>query len=372
MAGELSGELYGAGVIRELLRLNPDIKITGIGGAKMKAAGADLLFDISELAVVGVWEVLAQGRAIWRAYHALKKYLIKNRPNLLILIDYPDFNLMLAKVAKKHGIKVLYYISPQVWAWRAGRVKKIAKRVNKMAVILPFEVDIYRNAGLDTSFVGHPLLEIVRPLLSKLDNLTRYKLDAKRPIIGLLPGSRKSEIKFLLDIILDAAKLIYKKQPKVQFIMPVAPSLDFNELSDKIKQTDLPVKLVKAQAYDVMSIADLLITASGTATLEAALLGAPMIVIYKLSGLSYLVGRLLINTPYISLANIIAGKKVVPELIQHEVTANKIAAYALDFLADKIQLKNIRDELLMVRSKLGDAGASRKTAKLAWELINEN
>jgi lipid-A-disaccharide synthase len=337
----------------------------------MREAGAELLFDINKLAVVGAWEVLDQATSIVRAYRRLRKLLIDERPDLLILIDYPDFNLGLAGVAKRHNIKVLYYISPQVWAWRSGRVKKIARRVNKMAVILPFEVPLYRQVGLDTEFVGHPLLEVVKPRLSKEEALTRYGLDQSRPVIGLLPGSRRNEIKFLLETILESARLLKARLPQLQFIMPVAPSLDYKQIEARITHSQLPIKLVAGETYEIMNIATLLITASGTATLEAALAGAPMVVVYKLSWFSYILGRLLIKTPHISLVNIVANKKIVPELIQQQATPQIIASRTMEYLNEPQRLADMRRELAKIRAQLGKPGASAKTARLAMELINE-
>ncbi len=364
--------MYGAKLIHALKKLNPQTRVMGIGGKRMREAGANLLFDINNLAVVGAWEVVAQAGAILLAYRHMRKLLIETRPDLLILIDYPDFNLGLAGVAKRHNIKVLYYISPQVWAWRRGRVKKIARRVNKMAVILPFEVPLYKKAGLDVEFVGHPLLEVVKPELSKEQAYKRYGFDQGRPIIGLLPGSRRNEIKFLLEVILESGRLIRKQLPNVQFIMPVAPSLDYQEIEDEVSRSLLPVKLVAGENYDVMNVADLLITASGTATLEAALLETPMVVIYKLSRFSYLAGRLLVKTDYMSLANIIAGKGLVPELLQNQVTPENIASHALKFLGDPELMATTRKELALVKTRLGEPGAAVKTARIAMELINEN
>ncbi len=353
-------------------KLSPQVSVTGIGGERMRDAGAQLLFDINNLAVVGGWEVLAQARAIFRAYRRMRRLLIEEKPDLLILIDYPDFNLGLAGVARRHNIKVLYYISPQVWAWRSGRVKKIARRVNKMAVILPFEVPLYQQAGLDVEFVGHPLLEVVRPEYTREQALKRYGLDPSGLIIGLLPGSRRGEIKFLLEVILAAARLLKAKLPEVQFIMPVAPSLDFEQIEAQVNRAALPVKVVAGENYDVMHVSDMLITASGTASLEAALLGVPMVVVYKLSWLSYIGGRLLVKIPYVSLANILADKGLIPELIQHQATPEKIAAKGLELLNDAHYMANIKKEFAEVKNQLGQSGASARTARIAMELINEN
>jgi lipid-A-disaccharide synthase len=372
VAGELSGELYGAHLIKALHVLNPQISASGIGGQRMREAGVKLLFDMDKLAVVGVWEVLAQAGAIVRAYFSMRRLLVNEPPDLLILIDYPDFNLRLARVAKKQNIKVLYYISPQVWAWRGGRVKKIAQLVDKMAVILPFEVGIYQQAGLDVEYVGHPLLEVVKTKFSADEAYRRYGLEPDRPVVGLLPGSRQNEIKFLLEVLLESARLVKAELPQVQFIMPVATSVDYRQIEARIARSGLAIKLALGETYEVMNVSSLLVTASGTATLEAALLGVPMVVVYKLSWLSYVLGRLLINTPYISLVNIVANKRIIPELIQYQATPEQIASCVLKLLRNPQDLLNIRRELRVIRNRLGEKGASVRTAQLAMGLIGEN
>lgn len=364
IAGELSGEHYGAGLARSLKDLNPGIEISGVGGKEMASSGVELLFDIGSMAVVGVWEVIARLKTIYTVFSGLRQRLINNPPDLLVLIDYPDFNLFMAGIAKKRGIKILYYISPQVWAWRSGRTKKIARLVDKIAVILPFEAPIYEREGAKVEFVGHPLLETIP--LSQINQVSNHS----GKLVGLLPGSRHNEINFLLGPMLDAAGILYKNNPGIKFIMPVAASLDYEEIKQKVSAYGLPVELLHGQSREVMARTHLIIVASGTATLEAALIGVPMVVIYKVAWLTYNLGKMLVNTQFISLANIIAGKEVVPELIQDEANPQKIADHAGRILNDEIKAGQIRAELSKVREKLGTCGASKRVARIAMNLMN--
>ncbi len=360
IAGELSGEHYGAALARALKEVNPQIRLFGVGGEEMAAGGVELLFDISSLAVVGVWEVVAKLRTIAQAFHRLSRRLKTNPPDLLILIDYPDFNLRLARVAQKHGVKILYYISPQVWAWRKGRTKKIAALVDKIAVILPFEAPLYDEAGAEVEFVGHPLLETVT---------ASHAPQAGKTVIGLLPGSRQNELNFLLKPLMEAARRLLKQNPGLSFLLPVASSLNYQEIEQGVSAYSLPIKLVRGQAREVMRQANLIIVASGTATLEAALIGVPMVVIYKVAWLTYFLGRLLVKTPYIALVNVVAGKAVVPELIQQEASPENIAACASELLNDDTKRNAMKAELAKAREQLGRPGASKWVARIAFELM---
>jgi lipid-A-disaccharide synthase len=292
------------------------------------------------------------------------------KPELVILIDYPDFNLnFIAPAAKKRNIKIFYYISPQVWAWRKSRINKIKRLVDKMAVILPFEVDTYAKKGFVVDYVGHPLLDLVKPAYSKQESQKIFNLDNSKTTIGLLPGSRLSEVTKLLPEMLRAAEILTHKIPNVQFILPLADTLDEQTVSDILSAFPIKVKVTSGQTYDAISCCDLAIVASGTATLETALLGVPMIIIYKISPLSYFIGKLIVNVQNIGLANIIAGKTVVPELIQEDASGSRIAVEALNILTDEKRKQVIIKELAAIRSKLGNPGAARKTAQLAYDML---
>jgi lipid-A-disaccharide synthase len=370
VAGEASGDMHGASLVREMLRIDPSLNFYGIGGNKMQDAGVKLLINAAETAVVGLTEVISKFGTLFRIIRQVKKSLDEMKPELVILIDYPDFNLnFVAPAAKKRNIKIFYYISPQVWAWRKSRINKIKKLVDKMAVILPFEVDTYAAKGFVVDYVGHPLLDLVKPAYSKQESRKIFNLDESKTTIGLLPGSRLSEVVKLLPEMLRAAEILAQKIQNVQFILPLADTLEKKTVDDIVSEFTIKVKVISGQTYDAVSCCDLAIVASGTATLETALLSVPMIIIYKISPLSYFIGRLIVNVKNIGLANIIAGKTVVPELIQEDARGNRIAAEALDILTDEERKQEIIKELAEIRNKLGNPGAARKTAQLAYDML---
>lgn len=369
VAGEASGDLHGSNLVRAALRLDPSLSFFGIGGERMRAAGVDTLVDSSEMAVIGLVEVLAHFDVIARAFLKLRKILTSDPPDLLILIDYPDFNLLLARVARKAGVKVLYYISPQVWAWRVGRVKKIARLVDRMAVVFPFEVPFYESAGVPVTFVGHPLADIVRPTMSRSDALDAFGLDPARRTVGLFPGSRRGEVARLFPVIMESAALLKARYPDLQFILPLAPSLTMADIGPRLAASGLAVKVVRDNIYDVMQVCDAIVTVSGTVTLEIALMGTPMVVIYKVSPLTYEVGRRLIKVDHIGICNIVGEERVVPELIQHEASAERIAAEIGRYLDDGAYARQVRGKLGVVKEKLGAGGCSEKVAGIIAEMI---
>jgi len=369
VAGESSGDLYGAKVAESMTSLSPQVKCYGIGGKEMERRGVKLLFSSSELAVVGATEVVEKIGHIWRAWRGVKRFIRDQKPHLAILIDYPDFNLRLAKFLKKNAVPVLYYVSPQVWAWRPGRVKTIAKRVAKMAVILPFEVPLYREKGVDVEFVGHPLLDTLDNGLSRAEARRRLSVSTHTLLIGLLPGSREREVQTLLPPLVGAAGIINGEFPSCRFIIPCASSIKKNTVQELIAKSQLPLEIVEGKAFEVMKAADILLMASGTATLEGAIAGCPMVIIYRLSSLSYLIGRMLIKVKCIGLANIVVGKKVVPELIQGEVTPERIAHEAKKILRSQAKKQKIESEFTRVTEKLGGAGASQRVARIALQMM---
>lgn len=369
MAGESSGDVHGASLVRELKKIDQELKIIGLGGVRMKEAGVRMIFDVADIAVVGVTEAfLKLPRILW-AMRQVRRTLREVRPALLILIDFPDFNLLLAAYAKKIGIKVLYYISPQVWAWRRGRVRKIKKYVDKMVVILPFETDFYRSSQMDVTFVGHPLLDDVKTQLSLSEAKSYFQLREGVTTIALLPGSREKEVTRHLAGLLKAGELINARLSSVQYVLPLADTIPEEMVLKQIRLSSLKVTVVKDRIYDAIATADLAIVASGTATLETALLGRPMIIIYRVSRFSYLIGRLFIKIPYIGLVNIIAGKSIMPELIQGRANPETIATVALAILSDQARRQEMLKELSKLRNRLGQPGAAARTARIACDMI---
>jgi lipid-A-disaccharide synthase len=325
IAGEVSGDLHGAHLVEAIHRIDPNVRFWGIGGEHLEGKGMKLLYHAQSLSVVGITEVFLRLRSILKAFRVLKQSLDHDKPDLVILIDFPDFNLRLAKMAHRRGIPILYYISPQVWAWRRNRVKLIAQRVKKMVVFFPFEVPIYKAAGVDVEWVGHPLLDMVKPSLSRESAVRQFGLDPKRRTIALLPGSRMHEVSRLLPPLLASAHLLEKEVPDLQFIIPLAPGIPRAALLPFMKKAPVVVKLVEGWTYDVMNISELLISASGTATLEAAILGKPMVIVYKVSMPSYWIGRLLVHVDHIGLVNLLARERIVPEFLQGDAIPEKVA-----------------------------------------------
>ena len=371
VAGEVSGDLHGAHLIEAIRSIDPDIQFFGIGGEHLRKAGMKLLFHSQSLAVVGITEVLFKIKSILKAFRGVKQSLGREKPDLVILIDFPDFNLRLAKIAHGKGIPVLYYISPQVWAWRAKRVNLIARWVKKMVVLFPFEIPFYEAAGVDVEWVGHPLLDIVKATLSREVACQQFGLKPKQKIIALLPGSRRDEVRKLLPPLLASAQLLQKEIPDLQFVIPLAPGMDQKTLSPWMRRISLPVKVVEGSTYEVMNLADLLITASGTATLEAAILGKPMVIVYKVSFFSYWIGKALIQVDFIGLVNLVAGRGIVPELIQKDVHPQKIAEEALRILRDPTLSRRMTESMAGVRLALGKPGAAHRAARIVCSMLYE-
>ena len=360
IAGEASGDLHGSGVVRELKRLNPRLEIFGVGGDKMRQEGMQLIYHVNELSFMGFAEVLKHLPVIQSVKRTLATVLRYRKPEVVLLIDYPGFNLRFARTAKQSGAKVVYYISPQVWAWHKSRIKKMRGVVDKMLVIFPFEVDLYHKEGLDAEFVGHPLLEVLRSDLDRKGFFKRYGLDPKKRLLGLLPGSRKQEIEMIFPKMLKAARIVAGEED-MEIAVAVAPTLQeryFEAFYDLHG-----VHLIKGASYEVMEHADFALVTSGTATLETGLFGTPMVVVYKTSWPTYLIGRMLIRVKNIGLVNIVAGKQIVPELIQHRATAANLAKEALEILRNKRLLATIKEELSKVKGRLGEIGASRRVAE---------
>jgi lipid-A-disaccharide synthase len=364
VAGEASGDLHGGNLARALLAQQPTLQLLGVGGRRMREAGVELLFDIRDLAVVGTVEALHSLRTLWTVYRTLLHEVERSPVAAVLLIDFPGFNLKLAKAMAQRGIPVLYYIAPQVWAWHPGRVKKIRRWVRKLFVILPFEAALYHEAGIDAEFVGHPLLDLVQMQTSgaKADACTHCGLNPAAPVVGILPGSRRSELQYLLHPMLDATAEIRAQVPTAQFILPLAETLQPADVQGALATAPLPVRLVQRQTYEVMQAADVLLVASGTATLEAALVGTPMIIVYKAHLLTYLLARLMMRVSSIGLPNVIAGRTIVPELWQSHVTAANMAAQALGLLTQLERATTMRMELATLRNQLGAPGVPERVA----------
>ena len=369
VAGEASGDQHAAKLVIALKKLNPDVRFLGMGGNKMREAGVELLVDSTKLAVVGLIEILAHYREIRSAFHHMKAAVRNQLPDLLILVDYPGFNLRLAATAKKAGVKVLYYISPQVWAWRPGRVKTIAQRVDIMAVILPFEVRIYDEANVPVRFTGHPLVDEAQPTMTRTQALANFQLEPTRKILGLFPGSRHSEIKRLMPVLLQSARILMTRFPDLQLILPIAPGLEREDFLPWLERDTLPITLTQHAIYDVIQICDAIITASGTATLQIALLGTPMTIIYKIAPLTYWLARLLVNVEHVGLANIVAPSPPVKEFIQHHARPDLIADEITRLLTDRSYAKQMRRRLLEVRNRLGTDENSIDIAVLVNEML---
>ncbi len=367
VAGEASGDLHASKVVEALRQLDSRVRILGMGGNHLRRAGVEILIDSSRLAVVGITEVLGRLGDLLRAYRKLKELIRSQEIGLLILIDFPDFNLGLAGVAKKAGVPVFYYISPQVWAWRSGRIQKIAQRVSRMAVIFPFEVALYQEAGLNAEFVGHPLMDT----LGQVENPSPPGDEGWRgnPLIVLLPGSRHKEVKALLPEMVRAAGIIARKRSDVGFLLALAPTITREEVEEMLPSGGVRVQVVEGMTYQAIRAADLVWVASGTATLETAILGKPMVIAYQVSRLSYWVGRAMIRIGWIGLVNIVAGRTLVPELIQKEARGERIAEETSRILENEPYRRGMIEGLAEVKRKLGTPGAAERVARIALEMI---
>lgn len=369
VAGETSGDLHGSSLVRAMREIDPGLQFRGIGGRRMQEAGVKLMANAADMAVVGLTEVIVKLNQIRKVLNLMKADLKAGKPDLLILIDYPDFNLMLGKAAKACGVRVFYYISPQVWAWRRGRIKKIRVIVDKMAVILPFEEQLYRDEGVDATYVGHPLLDTVKTKYTRQEALQKFGLQEGATTVGLLPGSRDAEIGRLLPVMMNAAEILVKKLPRLQFVLPLAETLERAFVENILQQSSVPVRIIQHDTYDAIHLSDIVIVASGTATLETALLGKPMVIVYKVSPVSYYIGKKIVAVEHIGLANIIAGKTIVPELIQDEANPERIATEVVNILNDPTRMRNIKQELDLIREKLGGPGAADRAARLACDML---
>ena len=370
MAAEASADLHGANLVHAIKRLCPEVVFCGIGGDNMGQAGVKRFIASSDMAVVGLAEIFGKIRIHIKAANILKSIFKLHRPDLLILIDYPGFNLHMARIAKKLNIPVLYYISPQVWAWRRGRVKKIAKRVDRMAVILPFEKPFFQKSGIDVEYVGHPLMDAFEKNAHKLNSANHNsQSEIQSPVVGLVPGSRREEILNLLPVMIKAGEILKAEYPRIRFILPLAGTISLKWLSRFLMNTTLDIEIYHEGIYGALHQCHLAFVTSGTATLDAAIMNVPMVVIYKAKRLTYEVGKRVIKVPYLGLVNLVAGECVAPELIQDDVTPERLAMAGKNFLTDKPLRQQTIRKLKKVKENLGRGGASERTARIAAEMM---
>lgn len=371
IAGEASGDLHGANLARELRKLDSSLQLSGIGGAGMAAAGVKLLYNISSLAVMGIVEVFTRLQDIRSAMKILVKQFRVDRPDLLVLIDYPGFNLDLARRARKYKIPVLYYISPKIWAWREGRIKRIKKFVDRMAVILPFEKKFYQAHGVEVDFVGNPLLDQVKTTMAAAEFRARHQIDPDATVIGIMPGSRRQEIAKLLPIFIQAAAKLNREIKKCVFLLPLASTLTEDEIKKHSAFADrnFDIRIMKEERYDAMAACAAAMAASGTLTMELAILRVPMVVCYRVSTVSYLVARPFIKVEYASLVNLVAGRAVVPELLQQQATPENIYQAMLPLLNNDKAAAAMQQELAQVCDRLGAPGASERAAKIVVDML---
>lgn len=362
-AGEASGDLHAGSVTKAIKELDPAAEVFGMGGDALRAAGGQVLFDIKDHSVMGFLEVVKKLPDLYQLKKAFGKVMDDYQPDCFLTIDYPGLNMRLAAMAKKRGIPVVSFIAPSVWAWNRGRAKGVVRAVDKIASIFPFEYDVYKEYGADIEFVGHPLVDIVHPGLSRDEALALAGKRPGVPLLLLVPGSRQMEIERLLPVILQAAVLLRQQLPAVDFVLPRAATIERRVLEEKVAAAGLSVKIVEGHTYDVMGVADLALATSGTVTLEAALCDLGSVILYKASPLSFAIAKRVVNIPHIGLPNIVAGRQILPELLQTECTPETVAGEALKLL-EPVRNKQMHQDLQLVREKLGAPGAVKRVAEL--------
>lgn len=369
ISGEPSGDLHASNLVRDLKSLDSSLQFYGIGGELSKKEGVDIVFDITKLALVGVVEVIKHISVVKKAHDAVMDRIEREKPDAAILVDYPGFNLKIARDLYKKGIPVIYYISPQIWAWGRQRVHSIKKYVKKMVVFFKFEEELYKSYGIDAEFVGHPLVDVVKTTASKDEVFNKYSLAKDKLTIALLPGSREMEIKVFLPIMAEAAELITKTMGNVQFIISKHPYKPISMYDTALEKFTFNHRFAEGDMHNIVGASDFAIVASGTATLETGMLGTPLIVVYKASAVTYALYRIVRDAKFLGLVNIIAGKEVAPELLQRNMTPDRIAKKTIEMLSDPARLAQIRKELALVKESLGSGGASMRAAKAILPLL---
>jgi lipid-A-disaccharide synthase len=369
VAGEPSGDLHAAHVAKALKGICPELKLFGMGGMHMGEAGVELLVEISGVSVVGILEVLYHIKAVLRARRRLLRAIQERKPTLAILVDFPDFNLWLARALKKLGVPILYYIAPQAWAWRRGRVRLMAELVERLAVILPFEQEFFQAGGVAAKYVGHPLLEQISQEGSREQAMEVLGLDPETQVLGLLPGSRSKEVERILPVMLEAAEILTKRIPGLTTVVALSPALEPEPVRSRAEEIFPGAKLIQGRTHAVLRASTVAAVASGTATLEAALLGVPMVVVYRASWVSYVLARALVRVNHVSLVNILAGREVVPELIQRDLSAQRLARELLDLLGDSSRRSLMQEAMASLAHELGAQRASLNVAGMAAEML---
>jgi lipid-A-disaccharide synthase len=368
VAGEASGDLHGADLAAQILARDPGCDLFGVAGERMRAAGVRALTRTEDVAGLGLAELTSTIRTTLHVLRELKAMLRTDRPDLVILIDFAEFNMSLAGAAKRAGVPVLYYITPQVWAWRRGRVARIIERTDRLAVVLPFEAEIYAGAGSRVTFVGHPLLDRVAPAQDRAATLKRHGLPAHARLLALLPGSRRGEVRYLLRPMVEAARVL-EADHGLTPVIALAPTLTLAQLREEGRVNLDGIRVIEGDTYSVVAASELALAASGTATLETALLGCPMVVAYKMSPLTYALARMLVRgVDYIAMPNILAGREVVPELIQGRVNVRNLVRAAENLMVEPLRTET-RDALLALRARLGEPGAAARVAAIALEMM---
>lgn len=370
VCGEPSGDLHASNLVKDIRTLDNSVRFFGMGGSLCRRAGVDIVFDISGLALIGLVEVLKNIFTVGRAYRAILKKADAEKPDLAILVDYPGFNLRLAAELKKRAIPIVYYISPQVWAWGRNRVNIIKRYVKKILVFFKFEEELYKTYSIDAQFIGHPLLDTVKMSVRREEFLQKHGLSPNKPMLALLPGSRPNEVKALLPIMAAAAVIMKKSGGDIQFAVSKHPDLDMELYRKVLQASGIDAKLIEGDTYNLVGSSDLALVASGTATLETAIIGTPLVITYKVSFGTFIAYKIVANTRFLGIVNIIAGKEVAPEFLQYEATPEKIAAKLSELIRDKSKLQAMRAELAKVKSSLGFPGASLRAARAVLSLLS--
>ncbi|HWB15479.1 MAG TPA: lipid-A-disaccharide synthase [Vicinamibacterales bacterium] len=371
--GEASGDLYAAALVDALRASEPHVETFGFGGPRLAAAGADLVGNFLGFSVTGLAEAVSVLPRSWRMIRRLGEAARERRPDVFVAVDFPDFNFRLLPILHGLGVPIVYYVSPQLWAWRPGRLHTIARYVTEMLVIFPFEVEIYERAGVPVTLVGHPLADLAVVRTPRDEWMAQIGLNPARPLVALLPGSRPNEVRRILPVLAQAASIIHREVPDVQFVVARAPSLEerlFLPL-ERLRAASIPIVVVEQAADEAMAAASVVITASGTATVQAAMHGRPMVIVYGVSPLTYAIGRRFVKVPHYGMVNLVAGRRIVPELIQERFTPDHVARETVSLLRDPSRADAMRADLAAVREALGGRGASMRAAQAVWRVATK-